>query len=494
MEVCVISSELFILAFMNTNEFRKFAHQFADWMADYYEQVENYPVKSQVHPKDIFTQLNDTPPLKSESMEDIFSDFERIILPGITHWQSPTYFAYFPANTSYPSILAEMLTAALGTQAMIWDTSPAAAELEEQVMHWLRDMMELPMHWEGVIQPTASDATLCALLTAREVVTNYQINESGYSGKEGFRVYCSTQTHSSIEKAAKIAGIGKNNVVKVAVDEHFAMDAKALDKAIQEDIQSGYTPLCVIAALGTTSSTAIDPIEAMGHICQKYGVWFHIDAAFAGTALILPECRWMNSGAELADSFVFNPHKWMFTNFDCSAYFVKESSSLVRTFEILPEYLKTQHQREVNDYRDWGIPLGRRFRALKLWFVIRHFGLEGLQEKLRYHIALAQELKRLIDTHPDFQLLAPVPLNTLCFRYQPEGYSEEQINALNQQLLEQLNASGKMYLTHTKLNGKYTIRLVIGQTNVERHHVTSAWEHIVTLSHSITSLDSVSQS
>lgn len=463
---------------MKAEEFRKFAHQVADWMADYYENVESYPVKSRVLPQEIIKQLPLDAPVDGEQMQEILQDFQSIIMPGITHWQHPNYFAYFPANTSFPSILAEMITAALGTQAMIWDTSPAAAELEERMMQWLRDMMHLPAEWEGVIQPTASDATLCSILTAREAYTNFHINAEGFTGKERFRVYCSSQTHSSIEKGVKIAGIGKDHTVKVAVDHQFALDPLALERAILDDLAVGYTPLCVIAALGTTSSTAIDPIQAMGEICKKYKLWFHVDAAYAGTALILPEYQWMGKGMELADSFVFNPHKWMFTNFDCSAYFVKDPSLLVRTFEILPEYLKTQHQRQVKDYRDWGIPLGRRFRALKLWFVIRYYGISGLQEKLRFHISLAQELTQMIKAHPQFELLAPVPLNTVCFRFKPAQIDEEALNRINRELLHSLNEEGKMYLTHTKLGNIYTIRLVIGQTHVNRQHLLHAWEEI----------------
>ena len=464
---------------MDANEFRRQAHLMVDWMADYIENVEKHPVKSQVKPGEIFDQLPSLPPDKSEAMETIFEDFKTIILPGITHWQSPNFFAYFPANNSYPSILGEMLTATLGAQCMIWETSPAAAELEEITMNWLKQMTGIPAHWEGVIQDSASSSTLAAILSARERASGYTINEQGFTSKEKFRIYCSTETHSSIDKAVKIAGLGRTNLKKISVDKQFALNPDSLEQAIVQDIANGLNPMCVIATIGTTSSTAIDPIEKIAVICKKYNVWLHIDAAFAGTALILPEFRWMIKGIESANSFVFNPHKWMFTNFDCSALFVKEKETLLRTFEILPEYLRTTTHGRVNDYRDWGVQLGRRFRALKLWFVIRNFGVEGLQEKIRFHIELGQYFAQLVEKHPDFEVLAPVPFNTVCFRYAPEGLNDmNRINALNEMLIKDLNNSGKIYLTHTRLGGKYTLRMVIGQTNVTKQNVDVAWDLI----------------
>jgi aromatic-L-amino-acid decarboxylase len=408
-------------------------------------------------------------------MDDIFGDFRRIIMPGITHWQSPNFFAYFPANSSYPSVLAEMITATLGAQCMKWETSPAAAELEEMMMHWLKEMTGLPSGFHGVIQDTASTATLVAILTARERCSGFRVNHSGFEGKGGVRVYCSTETHSSIEKAVKIAGIGSQNLVKVAVDDQFRMDPELLGQAIEADIAKGLVPCCVVATLGTTGCTAIDPLQEIAGICKKYNVWLHVDAAFAGSALILPEYRWMIRGVEDADSFVFNPHKWLFTNFDCSAYFVKDRDSLLNTLQLVPEYLRTMNQGKVNDYCDWGVPLGRRFRALKLWFVIRNYGVEALQEKLRFHIALASEVEDRIRQENDFEILAPRTMNLVCFRYHPEGMEDEnELNRLNEELLQKVNKTGKAYLTHTKLNGKYTIRMVIAQTNVERWHVEAA--------------------
>ncbi len=407
------------------------------------------------------------------------ADFEKIILPGITHWQNPNFFAFFPANSSYPSVLAEMLTAALGQQGMIWETSPAAAELEERVMEWLKQMCGLPDQWTGVIQDTASASTLAALLTAREKVTGFRVNEEGFLATDKLRVYCSTETHSSIEKAVKIAGIGRKNLIKIPVDENFAMQSSALRDAIEADLEAGFQPLCVIATIGTTGSTAVDPIREIGEICKKHYIWLHVDAAYSGTALVLPEMRHFADGLELADSYVFNPHKWMFTNFDCSAYFVRDPEMLIRTFEILPEYLKTRTRGQVNDYRDWGVALGRRFRALKLWFVIRNFGVEGIRQKVRLHLELAQWLANEIRQSADFELLAPVDFSLVCFRFLPSGITDEiRINEINERLLQTLNASGKLYMTHTKLNGKYTLRMVIAQTYVEKYHVENAWRLI----------------
>ena len=462
---------------MNLDEFRQRGHELIDWMADYFENIEKYPVKSQVKPKEIINQLPLQPPENGESFDKIMEDFNQIIMPGITHWQHPSYFAYFNANNSYPSVLAEMLTATLGSQCMIWQTSPAAAELEERVMEWTANMIGLPDYFTGVIQDTASTATLCSLLTAREKASSFQINEKGFNDKSKFTIYCSVETHSSIEKAVKIAGFGKDFLRKIPVDKNNALILKDFERQILDDSRDGFIPLAVVATIGTTSSTAIDPIKQIGHICKQYGLWFHIDAAYAGTALVLPEKRWMIEGVDLADTFVFNPHKWMFTNFDCSAYFVKDKEALIRTFEILPEYLKTKEDERVTNYRDWGIQLGRRFRALKLWFVIRSFGVEGIQEKVRNHLKWAQELAEEISNSEDFEVLAPVPLATVCFRFKPDGVSDlEDLNKLNAKLLDTVNNTGKAYLTHTKLNGNYTIRFVIGQTNIEKRHIENGWQ------------------
>jgi len=461
---------------MTIDDFRTNAHELVDWMSDYLQHVNRYPVKSLVKPGDIISQLPESPPEKGESMEHILDDFKKIILPGITHWQHPGFFAYFNANNSFPSILAEMLTATIGAQCMSWVTSPAATELEERVMQWTGKLIGLPLNFHGVIQDTASTASLCSLLTAREKFTDFKINELGFNDQVQFTVYCSREAHSSIEKDVKIAGIGKNNLRKIAVDKDFAMDTEALEVQIKTDLKEGFTPLAVVAAIGTTGSTAVDPLKSIGQICQKYKLWLHIDAAYAGTALLLPEKQWMIEGITMADTFVFNPHKWMFTNFDCSAYFVKDKEALIRTFEILPEYLKTKEDQRVNNYRDWGIQLGRRFRALKLWFVIRSFGINGLQEKIRNHIKWAKELEKEIVNSPDFEMLAPLPLATLCFRYHPPDISDKgKLNRLNAILLETLNNSNQIYITHTKLDDLYTLRFVIGQTNLQKKHLDQAW-------------------
>ncbi len=464
---------------MDTQRFRTEGHKLVDWMADYLEDVRHYPVKSTVKPGEIISKLPISPPAEGTSFHDIFADFQKDILPGVTHWQHPSFFAYFPANSSAPSVLAEMLTATLGAQCMLWQTSPAAAELEERMMQWLGQMIGLPTGFEGVIQDTASTATLCAMLTAREKRSNYRINDCGFS-EQKFVLYCSSETHSSIEKGVKIAGFGRQHLRQIAVDDKFAMIPSELEKAILQDKAAGLTPLCVIATIGTTGSTAIDPIKQIADICVQQAIWLHVDAAFAGNALLLPEMRWMSEGIELADSFVFNPHKWMLTNFDCSAYFVRDKEALIRTFEILPEYLKTAEADRVNNYRDWGIPLGRRFRALKLWFVIRSYGVEGLQRIIREHIAHSRWVVEQIKNSDDFELLAPAPLSLVCFRYHPQGVDDQAtLNQLDERLLATLNATGKLYMTHTKLRGNYTLRMVTAQTQTTREDVEAAWELIV---------------
>jgi aromatic-L-amino-acid/L-tryptophan decarboxylase len=472
---------------MKPHEFRKHAHELVEWMADYMETVENFPVKSLIKPGEVFNRIPDMPPMQAESFDSLMRDINDIIMPGITHWQNPNFFAYFPANTSPASVLAEMLTATLGAQCMIWETSPAAAELEEKMMIWLRDLIGLPSCFEGVIQDSASTATLAAILTAREKASDFKVNQDGIDKSHSLRVYCSEQTHSSVEKAVKIGGIGKRNLVKIPVLDDFSMNSAKLKEAIELDIKNGFKPCCAVATLGTTGTTAIDNLKAIGEVCKENGVWLHVDAAMAGTALILPEFQWMLNGKEYIDSFVFNPHKWMFTNFDCTAFFIKDAATLIKTFEILPEYLKTRTRGKVNDYRDWGVPLGRRFRALKLWSVIRTYGVEGLRDTVRNHIAIAARLTEKISKETDFEILAPTIISVVCFRYVPEGYNEEQINSINEKLNHHLNDSGKLYLSHTVLKGKYTLRMVTAQTNVTDKHVESAWQLIRSTARSITS-------
>jgi len=453
-------------------EFKDYVDQINEWIQRYFEQLEELPVKSQVEPRSIYRQLPDRMPAEGEPLEAIMLDMDRIILPGITHWQHPHFHAYFPANSSVESVYAEMLTAAIGAQCMIWETSPAAAELEEKMMEWLAHAMGIPDTWEGVIQDTASSASLVAILTAREVKTNFLANENGVPPY--LRVYCSTQTHSSVEKAVKIAGIGRQNLVQVPVDGKMAMRPDLLEEYIREDLNKGYVPCCVLTAVGTTSTVAVDPIAAVSDIAKRYNIWHHIDAAYAGSALLLTEYQYLIEGIEDADSFVFNPHKWLFTNFDCTAYYVKDADILLRTFDILPEYLKTRTRGQVNDYRDWGIPLGRRFRALKLWFVLRSYGLEGIQRILRKHIKLNRRFSEWVEQHPDLEIVVPPFLNVTCFRYRPPGLPANVINDKNEAWLAALQEDGRMYLTHTKVQGKYTLRMVLGQTYLEERHLEEA--------------------
>jgi aromatic-L-amino-acid/L-tryptophan decarboxylase len=469
---------------MDPETFRRHGHDVIDRIADYMQNVEGYPVLSRVKPGEIRDQLPGEAPPQGESMESILEDFERIIMPGVTHWNHPRFFAYFPANHSGPAILGELLSAGLGVNGMVWQSCPAATELEEVVMEWVRRMLGLPEPFRGVIQDTASTASLCALLCARERSSGFEINRRGPAGWAGtgtLRVYVSTEAHSSIEKGAKIAGFGAENVVSIAVDERLALDAEALERKIVADRERGFKPCCVVATIGTTSSTAIDPLRRIGEIAARHGLWLHVDAALAGSAAILPEMRGLIDGVELCHSFVFNPHKWLFTNFDCSAFFCREPETLVRTLTILPEYLKTGFDDEVTNFRDWGIPLGRRFRALKLWFVLRWFGLEGLQERLRAHIALAREFFGWVEESADFEVLAPVPVQTVCFRYNPwkgggGGDREGRIEELNRAILDAVNASGRIFITQTRLKDRYCLRLSVGQIATAREHVEQAWQ------------------
>ncbi|MCK5576323.1 MAG: aspartate aminotransferase family protein, partial [Sphingomonadales bacterium] len=356
---------------MDSSEFRKHAHTLVDWMADYMDNVGDFPVRSQVKPGDVAAQLTAKPPARGEDMTAIFDDFKSIVVPGMTHWQHPSFFAFFPANVSPPSVLAEMLIATMGAQCMMWETSPAATEMETRVMSWLGGMIGLPDNFSGVIQDTASTATFCAILAAREKATDWRVNDEGLAGAEQLTFYASVENHSSIEKAIKMAGIGKNNLRLIPSDDNFAMNVDALKAAISDDRAKGFTPAGIVACIGGTALGGMDDLTAVGAVAEAEGLYLHVDAAWAGSALICPENQHLIKGIEKADSFVFNPHKWMFTNFDCTAHFVKDTDTLVRTLTILPEYLKTREGSAVIDYRDWGVQLGRRFRALKLWFVIR---------------------------------------------------------------------------------------------------------------------------
>jgi aromatic-L-amino-acid/L-tryptophan decarboxylase len=461
---------------MELEEFRRHGHALVDWMTDYLANVGRHPVRAQVRPGEIAAQLSAAPPARGEPFERIFADFERILLPGMTHWQHPSFFAYFPANSSPPSALAEMLTATLGAQCMLWQTSPAATELETRTLDWLRQMIGLPEGFAGVIQDSASSATLCAILVARERATDWQAGEEGLGARPPLVFYTSEEAHSSVEKAIGIAGLGRHSLRRIPTDGDFAMRPGALAAAIREDRAGGRVPAGVVATLGTTGVGASDPLRAIGEVCREHGLYLHVDAAWAGSALLLEEQRSLIDGAEHVDSFVFNPHKWLLTNFDCSAHFVRDAGALVRTLSVLPAYLQSRETGEVIDYRDWGVPLGRRFRALKLWFVLRSYGVERLQAMLRNHIAWTAELAERIAAEPDFELVTPQRLALLTFRYRPRALDDEaRLDRLNELLLHTLNDDGRLYLTQTRVRGRYVIRFAIGQLYTTREHVHHAW-------------------
>ena len=462
---------------MTSAEFRRYGKTVIDWIADYHERIERFPVLAQVEPGQIRASLPVRPPAVGEPFDAMLADVEKLILPGITHWQSPNFFAFFPSNSSPPAILGELLSAGLGVQGMLWATSPAATELETHMLDWLVEMLGLPAKFlstgsgGGVIQDTASSSTLCALLSARERATSFATNQHGCDGN--LVAYTSAQAHSSILKAMKIAGLGEENLRLIEVDEQFAMRPEALTQAIESDKKAGKKPCFVCATVGTTSSAALDPLPQIGSICQEHGLWLHVDAAMCGTAALCPEFRYIQEGLEFAESYCFNPHKWMFTNFDCDCFYVADRNTLIQTLSVLPEYLrnKATESGAVIDYRDWHVPLGRRFRALKLWFVIRHYGVEGLQHHVRRHVQLAQQFASWVREDPRFELAAPAPLNLVCFRHRAG-------DDLNQALLDRLNRSGSLYLTHTRLDGRLALRFCVGQTHTELRHVEQAWKNI----------------
>jgi len=462
---------------MSIEEFRRNGRAVIDWIADYYERIESFPVLSQVQPGEIRAALPRGAPMDGEPFESVLSDIEKLILPGITHWQSPNFFAFFPCNASAPAILGDLLSSGLGIQGMLWATSPAATELETQVLDWLVQMLGLPEKFSststggGVIQDSASSATLCAILAARERATGYASNKQGCKGD--LVAYASPQAHSSIEKAVRIAGLGDQNLRHIDVDANLAMRPEALAAQIAFDQRGGKVPCIVCATVGTTSSNAVDPLRQIGRISKEHGIWLHVDSAMAGTAALCPEFRHINEGLEFADSYCFNPHKWMFTNFDCDCFYVARRKELIDALSILPDYLRNRATESgaVFDYRDWQVPLGRRFRALKLWFVIRHYGVEGLRYHIRRHVALAQQFASWVQHDQRFELAAPAPLNLVCFRHRAG-------DAFNEALLDALNRSGDLYLTHTKLNGRFIIRFCVGQTYTESRHVERAWKRI----------------
>ncbi len=459
---------------MTADEFRRHGRAVVDWVADYMERVESFPVQSRVQPGAIRAALPAAPPRHGEPFETILADLDRVVMPGITHWQSPTFFAFFPANASGPSILGELASAGLGVQGMLWATSPACTELETHVLDWLVDLLGLPDSFRstgaggGVIQDSASSATLCAVLAARERATAGTTNRAGV--RAPLVAYTSTQAHSAVEKAVRIAGIGSDNLRLVDVDETYAMRPEALAAAIEADLAAGLQPFFVSATVGTTSSTALDPVPAIAEVCRRHGLWLHVDGALAGPAAVCPELRFVNDGLALVDSYCFNPHKWLFVNFDCDCFYVADRAALVGALSLLPEFLRNAatDSGKVIDYRDWQVPLGRRFRALKLWFVLRHYGADGLAHHVREHVALAHEFADWVAAHPAFELAAPTPLNLVCLRHRAG-------DAVTQRIMDRLNASGEVFLSHTRLDGKLTLRVSIGQTFTERRHVVHLW-------------------
>ena len=462
---------------MTPDEFRRWGYAAVDWVADYMEKVEDLPVMSTVEPGEIRSRLPAEPPVNGEPFAAVLRDLDEIIMAGITHWQSPNFYAFFPANTSGPAILGELLSAGLGVQGMLWASSPACTELESHVLDWGVDLLGLPERFRsgggggGVIQDSASSAAVCALIAARERATGYASNRQGCDGT--LTAYASNQTHSSIEKAVRIAGLGSDNLRSIGVDGTYALRPELLEQAIRADLAAGLHPCFAVATVGTTSSNALDPLAAAGEICRRYGVWLHVDAAMCGTAAVCPEYRYIHDGLELADSYCFNPHKWMFTNFDCDCFYVADRASLIRALSILPEYLRNQATESgaVTDYRDWQVPLGRRFRALKLWMVIRHYGVEGLRHHVRRHVALAQEFASWVRDDPDFELVAPAPLNLVCFRHRAGDEA-------TQTIMDRVNHSGRAYFSHTRLDDRLVLRLCVGQTKTEQRHVHAVWELI----------------
>lgn len=462
---------------MTPEEFRRLGYRMIDWIAGYQQRVAELPVLSRAEPGSIRAKLPTAPPDQGEPLDAVFHDLEEIILPGLTHWQSPNFFAFFPANTSGPSILGELLSAGLGVQGMLWATSPACTELETHMLDWMADLLDLPRSFRssgtggGVIQDSASGAALCAILAAREQATAQRSNEIGCDGR--LTAYTSVEAHSSIEKAIKIAGIGRANLRLIPVDDRCAMRTPLLEEAIRTDLQAGRKPFFVSATIGTTAANGLDPLPEIGRIAADYGLWFHVDGAMSGTAALCPEFRFIQAGLERADSYCFNPHKWMFTNFDCDCNYVRDRGALIRALSILPEYLRNRATESgaVIDYRDWQVALGRRFRSLKLWFVLRHYGREGLQYHIRRHVALAQQFAEWIAADPGFEIALPPPLNLVCFRHRGGDQA-------NQYIMDEINQSGRAYLTHAILAGKLTLRLCVGQSGTELDHVQAIWQRL----------------
>ncbi len=463
---------------MQPEEFKKYGRELIDWIANYLDGVEKYPVLPDVKPGEIKSKLPGTAPENSEPMESILADVDKIILPGVTHWQHPGFMAYFNSTASGPGILGELLSAAFNTNGMVWKSNPASTELEETVLIWFRQLMNLPESFSGIIYDTASVSSMHAIAAARENL-NLKIREKGMSGISKLMLYCSEHAHSSIEKGALTLGIGLDGVTKIAVDPEFKMIPAELEKAIQRDRVNGIIPFCVVATIGTTSTTSVDPLNEIAGICEREKIWLHVDGAHAGVTAMLPEMSSHFRGLERADSFVVNPHKWLTIPVDLSILFTRKPEILKRAFSLVPEYLKTAEDPVVINYMDYGIQLGRRFRALKLWFVLRYFGVNGLRKMLREHLRLGKLFASWVEKHSMFELLAPTPFSTICFRATPNGWNNEiELNLLNEKLMNEINSTGKLFVTHTKLNGTFTIRLVISGLRQQERHVKAAWQLI----------------
>ena len=461
---------------MPAEEFRRYGYEIVDWIANYFDHIDEFPVLSQVQPGWLKDSQPRSAPENGEDFGEVLKDMDRLILPAVTHWNHPNFHGLFSTSTSSVGVFGEMFAAAFDMKAMLWRTSPASTELEDVVLDWLRQMMNLPDEFEGIIYDTASVSTMHAIAAARERA-NLKIRELGMSGRDDLpllRVYCSEHVHSSIDKAVITLGLGTRSLRKIAVNERFEMIPEALADAIDEDVEAGFVPICVIPTIGTTSSTSVDPVDAIADICEKHGIWLHVDAAYAGSAAIVPELQHYFKGCERADSIVTNPHKWLFTPFDLSVLYCRDLGELKRAFSLVPEYLKTSDESTVKNGMDYGIQLGRRFRALKLWFVMRYFGREGLIDRIREHCRLANLFASWVEESTNFEMLAPVPFALVCFRACPEGVAD--LDALNEKIMNDINASGDAYLSHTKLDGKFVLRLSVGSIRVEEKHLVKVWE------------------
>ncbi len=461
---------------MPADEFRKHGYEVVDWIANYFENIEQYPVLSQIEPGSLKSALPRSAPENGEDFGDVLKDMDELILPAVTHWNHPNFHGLFSTSTSSVGVFGEMFAAAFDMKAMLWRTSPASTELEDVVLDWLRQILGLPENFEGIIYDTASVSTMHAIAAAREKA-DLKIRDEGMGGREDLpllRVYCSEHVHSSIDKACITLGLGTRSLRKIECNGRFEMIPERLAEAIDDDIENGFVPLCVIPTIGTTSTSSIDPVEAIADICEKYGIWLHVDTAYAGPAAILPEKRELFKGWERADSIVVNPHKWLFTPFDLSVLYCKDLSVLKEAFSLVPEYLKTSDESSVKNGMDYGIQLGRRFRALKLWFVIRYFGRQGLEARLREHCRLAQLFASWVEASPDFETLAPTPFALVCFRACPAGVEDP--DSLNERIMNEINASGEAYISHTKLNGQFTLRLSVGSIRVEERHLRKVWD------------------